>query len=469
MATVLFITGAGGYIGTRLIFKLQATGIYEIRALLRRPVAYSKQTAGVDFVIGDVGNAEGYRASLRGADIVVHLAAVTGKAAPSVYEQANVEATKILLDACKEASVGRFLYVSTIAATYADQRHYNYAQSKNRAERLVRESGIPYAIVRPTVVLGRDSPIWQTFRHIAELPIIPLPNGGQARLQPICVDDLVAGIELALLEGRFEGDALDLGGPAPLSFAEFITLTRRALYGGEPRFIRFPLAPVRMILALAEPLLRPILPVTAGQLTMFANDGIVSSNWLHDKLKPLMRNTADTVAALVETSSGLPHGATKSKPVAVQRATLARECRVFSRYLASQEPTAYIREQYQAAAVARELANPEEFSSFDRKTLWLARQSIVLTHLADTYCVVFHRNGALRRKLILLLAILEHTAPTANRFDRSTNRGSISVTAHLLRAGLVFGLSLIVATILFLPLQIASQKDVDRKPEKHVT
>src|SRR5262249_52225695 len=150
---------------------------------------------GLDFVVGDLCDAETYRLSLEGVDTVIHLAALTGKAVPSDYERTNVAGTKSLLWACKEAGVGRFVHASTIATSYPDQRYYPYAQSKARAEALVRVSGIPHIIIRPTVVIGSGSPIWRTLSSIAKLPVVPLPNGGRAQLQPIEVDDLVTGIE----------------------------------------------------------------------------------------------------------------------------------------------------------------------------------------------------------------------------------------------------------------------------------
>ena len=100
---------------------------------------------------------------------MVHLAALTGRAAPEEYKRVNVDGTSVLLQACKAAKVRRFLHVSTIAAGYPDQRYYPYATTKAQAESLVRESGLDLAIVRPTLVLGEKSPIWNT--------LVPIPEG----------------------------------------------------------------------------------------------------------------------------------------------------------------------------------------------------------------------------------------------------------------------------------------------------
>ena len=85
----------------------------------------------------------------------------------------------------------------------------------------------------------------------------------------------------------------------PISFADFMRAIHQAYYGKEPRFVSFPLAPVRSLLAFMEPVLRPLLPVTAGQLALFANNSTASPNWLHDMLKERMHSVEATIAMLV--------------------------------------------------------------------------------------------------------------------------------------------------------------------------
>ena len=459
---MLFVTGASGFIGKVLVRDLLATGRWRVRALTRS-IEYREQSPNrLTFIFGSLSDPVTYRSSLQGVHTVIHLAAVTGKAAPNEYEQTNVEGTKYLLGACNDAGVRRFLYVSTIAATYPDQRYYPYAQSKSRAEALVRESGIPYTIIRPTVVIGFELPIWRSLSSIAKLPVVPLPNGGKVQLQPIDVEDLVKGIELVISSDRFEGEALDLGGPNPISVADFMRATHKAFYGKEPLFISFPLAPIRSLLAFTEPALRPILPMTAGQLALFANNSTVSTNWLHDRLKGQMHSVEETIAILASERNSLGSTAEGSAIAPCDLATTDRECDVFTRYLVSQPPTDYIRKQFEMGLRARNLANDAEFAAFDRKTLQFARRNVYFSRVADSYCAIFHRHGALRRKLILLLAILEHAAPTAARFDQPRNCGSIAIVTNLLLVGMCFVLSLLVGILLLLPFHLFLRNQTDR-------
>jgi nucleoside-diphosphate-sugar epimerase len=459
MSGILFITGSRGFIGKALVSRLLATGLWQIRVLVRRPVVGDNPASRL--VVGDLCDAETYRSSLEGVDTVIHLAALTGKAAPCDYERTNVEGTKILLQACKDVGVRRFLHVSTIAAAYPDQRYYPYAQSKARAEALVQAGGIPYIIVRPTVVIGEGSPIWKTLRRVAKLPLIPLPNGGRVRLQPIHVDDVVAGIELTLSEARFEGETLDLGGPDCISLADFVAAAHRAFCGKAPRFLSVPLWPIRAPLALVEPLLRATLPITAGQLALFANDSAASPNWVHDRLVKTMRTPEKMIVTLVSKEPPSRLGGqqpSSGSGIGADVLVLRRECETFTHYLVSRSPTDYIRNQYEAAVLARDLADDETFSAFDRRTIRLARRDGFWVRAADAYCSIFYRHGVLRRKLTLLLAILEHTAPTAAHFDRPKIRAPAGLGANLLLTGAIFGVSLIAGMLMLLPPHLLAQK-----------
>ncbi len=483
MAGSVFVTGAGGFIGQILVRRLSATPGGAIKVLMRRrapPEVLGQGASQPRQVNGDLLNPDSYRAELAGCDTVVHLAAVTGRAPPAEYERVNVEGTRVLLEACKAAGVRRFLYVSTIAAGYPDQRYYTYAKTKARAEQLVRESGLAYAILRPTLVLGENSPIWHTLLKIAKLPVIPLPQASRpVNVQPIHADDVARGIALLLDRGRFDGEVLDLGGPRPLPFAEFLGLVQVALRGEAGRIVRVPLWPVRTMLALMEPALRPLMPVTAGQLALFANDSTAAENWLLDALRPEMPSTEAMIEALVEAEDAGPEGSgpisasprRKGRTMSVgSRRVLEEECRTFAAYLLGTQPGAYVREQYVRAAYAHDLAFDNDFTRFDRITLALARKGRLFARPADAYCAFFHPRGALRRKLIVLAAILEHVAPTSEAFDRTSPRPAALAVLSLVAYSSIFAASLLLGAVILAPASVfcwvADALDARQRPRE---
>lgn len=464
MPQTVLITGGSGFIGQILMKRLAASRVSSLSTLVRHRGRGTAENGRVQEVVGELLDPSSYREVLTTCDTVVHLAAATGRASPTTYRQVNVEGTRVLLDACKSAGVRNFLYVSTIAAGYPDKRYYPYARTKALAESLVRESSLAFTIVRPTVVLGEASPIWTTLRKVASLPVVPLLEGSRpVMIQPVHVDDIVRGIESILSSARFNGEVLELGGPRPLTLREFIELVQTEVRGeSDGRIVRVPLlGPIRLMLAAMEPVLRPLMPVTAGQLAIFANDSTAKENSLFLQLRSDMRSLEETVAALVDASGD--HGDLRGQPPRPAEArqlsdsTLAKlraESRIFGAHLVGTASPPYVEDQYVKACRARGLAFDDQFDCFDRASLWLARKGRLFARWADAYCAIFRRSGALRQKLLVLAAILEHVAPTSESFDQTQPRGAVSSALFVFIYGCSSGVALVLGSLILLPVSL---------------
>jgi nucleoside-diphosphate-sugar epimerase len=230
------------------------------------------------------------------------LAAVTGKQAPGEYFKVNRDGTKALLAEAGRARVRRFIFVSTIAAKFKDQRHYYYAQSKLQAEGLVRASTLRWTIVRPTMILGKDSALLGGLSKLATLPIIPVFGDGRIRVQPVDVEDL-AGILVAMLDDekldseKLDSRIIEIGGPEVVSMESLMQSMRKSRMGTKGKVVRVPVGPVAACLGLLEPLLRPILPITAGQLASFRNEGIADpDSWVAQR-QPAMKTIEEMLRA----------------------------------------------------------------------------------------------------------------------------------------------------------------------------
>lgn len=131
---------------------------------------------------------------------------------------------------------------------------------------------------------------------------------------------------------------------------------------------------------------------------------------------------------------------------------LRRECQTFTRYLLGTDPTEYICAQYERAHAARgETRAP---ASFDRALVQAAGKHPWLARLADSYAVVFRRRGTLRQKLVLLLAILESTKPTAAVLDAAD--GAVATILSGAVRGCLFPIWLLVGLIIFTPVRLMS-------------
>jgi len=299
----LFITGSGGFIGRRLLQRLDSVRYNKIYCLSRSPSVDLQSISSRDKfhpIHASILDPKSYASHLTLCDTVVHLAAVTGKRPPAEYFAINTEGTKVLLEQCKQAGVRRFLHISSIAVKYPEKSMYYYAQSKELSEIAVKESGLAYSIVRPTIVIGRDSPAWQSLVKLAKLPVIPIFGNGRSVIQPIYVNDLVDCLITLLNEDLFRGDTIELGGPEPISFQDFLSTIHWLYQGKKARTIHLPLTPIVFCLSLLQKPFYSILPITVGQLSAFRNDGRIDSNQIFEQQRPYMKGIDEMLRACLE-------------------------------------------------------------------------------------------------------------------------------------------------------------------------
>lgn len=272
----ILVTGAAGFVGSRLVDALAARG-EQVIALARKAGSIA-QRDGVTPLVGDLLNAADYESALKGVDCVIHLAAVTGKARPDAFQKGNVEATKVLIAACERAGVKRFILVSSIAVTFAARQHYPYAESKIAAEAAARASSMDVTIVRPTMILGQGSPIEASLLRLAHMPVTPIFGDGKTRVEPVDVQDVVDFLQAIARDPDAAGATVELGGPNAYSIKDLLAKLRRK--PGAPAFMHVPLGLTRGFLGAVEGPLLPVLPFTAGQLATFANNSIAAPHAL---------------------------------------------------------------------------------------------------------------------------------------------------------------------------------------------
>lgn len=177
----LFITGGTGFIGSHLIRSI-ANRNYKIRALVRKNSNTSFiDELGIEKVIGDITDLRTFQDSLKGIDVVLHLAGVVTDWAPrSKYEAVHVRGMSNILKACKHNSIERIIYLSTLdvvekrrdkhgKCVLTDDLPYNksqipYIDTKVRAEKMLFKeamgTGLKVTAIRPVWVYGRGDNIF---------------------------------------------------------------------------------------------------------------------------------------------------------------------------------------------------------------------------------------------------------------------------------------------------------------------
>ncbi len=175
------MTGATGFVGGATMRDAVAAG-WHVRALTRRP---QPEREGVTWIMGALDQPDSLAEMAAGVDVIMHVAGVVNVPTRAAFEAGNATATSNVVAAARGAGIARFIHVSSLAAR--EPGISNYGWSKERAEIVVRDSGLDWTIVRPPAVFGPgDTEMLDLFR-MARRGIALVPSG---RMSAIYVDEL---------------------------------------------------------------------------------------------------------------------------------------------------------------------------------------------------------------------------------------------------------------------------------------
>jgi len=225
------LLGGSGFVGKNLLPVLAARG--HLCSVLSRDPERCREirlVPGVELVRADPYDSQSLSTALAGADAVVNLVGILNERGRrgKGFRKAHVTLMENLLEACKQAGVGRLLQVSALNADSDDPKASHYLKSKGEAERLINSSGIDYTIVRPSIIFGVGDSFFNRFAGLLKwLPVLPLacPN---AKMQPVWVGDLVAAMARMLESRDAVGKVYPLVGPKVYTLIELVRFTAAA-------------------------------------------------------------------------------------------------------------------------------------------------------------------------------------------------------------------------------------------------
>jgi NADH dehydrogenase len=266
-----FITGAAGVMGTRLTTRLRKAG-WNVRALVMPgdPLRSRVDRLGCEVREGDISDASSLRGACEGVDLVYHLAAVIISHDPSVFQRVNRDGTANVVAEAQRSSVGHFVYVSSASVTYP--RRTRYAESKLEAERIVSGSGLPYTIVRPTLVYeqGGAQEIMMFLDYLKRYPIVPFIGSGAALKRPVWSEDVVDGLERLAGADIAHGKTYNFSGGEAISMREMADLLLQ--YHDRPRpVLPLPVFACRAAAALLALVMKKP-PLTSSAIAGIVND-----------------------------------------------------------------------------------------------------------------------------------------------------------------------------------------------------
>lgn len=255
----VLITGAGGFIGSHLVDHQIDWG-FEVRAvdLHLELIKHQQGHPRLEAIQGDITDAGLVKKIVAGVDIVYHLASahLDVSLSDDDYRRVNVGATRMLLEAAREAGVKRFVHCSSVgvigdvenppADETADCRPTNiYEKTKLEGEqaalRFSRETGFPVVVVRPAWVYGPRCPRTARLMRMVSKGTFLFFGSGQNLRHPVYITDAVNGLELAACAEGVAGEVFIIAGERAFPTAEMVKVMSDVM-GVRPPKLRLPLA-----------------------------------------------------------------------------------------------------------------------------------------------------------------------------------------------------------------------------------
>ncbi len=278
--TTILLTGANGFVGSHVLPALLLAG-HDVVALVRSDEAGDAvlaPLAGPDRsrvrpVVGDVTQPETLPAAMVGVDAVVHLVAIPrdfngGRDLLAV----NTEGTRHVVDAMRAAGVRRLVHQGAMGVT--DDPDLHYATSKARGEAIVRESGLDWTILKPSLLWGEGDGFFSLIAQLVRWSpgIVAVPGNGKSQFQPLDIGDLARIVISVLERPETIGQTYELGGPAYWTYTQIVREVMRAL--GKQRLIVPMPVPLISLVAGASELVHLPFPVATDQLRQLKLDNI---------------------------------------------------------------------------------------------------------------------------------------------------------------------------------------------------
>ena len=223
----VLVTGASGFIGRAVAEALVRAG-HQVIAASRHPGQHPPGSVGEPLAVDltAVPGRDWWQARLADVHVVVNAVGILREQGPQTFQALHTEAPIELFNACAAAGVA----VVQISALGADASAVSrYHLSKKAADDALRMLPLRGAVVQPSLVYGPGGSSARLFNQLAALPILALPHRGAMQVQPVHLDDVVAGV-LALVERPPAAvETIAFVGPRALSLRDYLAQLRTGL------------------------------------------------------------------------------------------------------------------------------------------------------------------------------------------------------------------------------------------------
>lgn len=234
----ILVTGASGFIGNHLVQYLSGQG-HEITACVRYGSEVESRLDSVSSIQCDFTkdtNIKDWLARLNNIEVVINCVGIIHETSCQQFETLHKNTPIALFKACEHAGIKRVIQISALGADESASSQYHL--SKRAADDVLMSLAINWTIVMPSIVYGPGARSMAFFKAMASLPITPLIEDGDQKIQPIHIDDFSRAISQLVSSTAGDNSRIEFVGPKPVTMKQTFILLKKWLGMSTSRFLR---------------------------------------------------------------------------------------------------------------------------------------------------------------------------------------------------------------------------------------
>ncbi|WP_457625892.1 NAD-dependent epimerase/dehydratase family protein [Persephonella sp.] len=263
----IFITGGTGFVGSYVVDDLERD--FQIIMPVRNRSKAGKRTDNVKII--DFSEKLSDPIKKYKPDVVINLLGILNENRKKgiTFEKVHVRFVEEIVKGAVEAGVKKIIHLSALGADINSKSMY--AKTKAEGEEIIKNSGIDYVILRPSIILGKGQKLFEDLKKFSVLtPVIFAPTG---KVQPVHIEDVVEMIRLSVEYAGLKNTVIELCGNRIVSYKELFEFALS--YIGKKRIvIQMPSSFFWAMLPVFK--LFPDPPVTEDQLYLLEKDNVCS-------------------------------------------------------------------------------------------------------------------------------------------------------------------------------------------------
>lgn len=233
MVTKILLTGATGFVGSRLAPALVEAG-HDVTAMTRHPETYAGAGTAA---YGDVSDADSLREPMAGAEVAYYFVHSLGD---DDFVEKDAEAAKVFAEQAATSGVRQIIYLGGLGDESKGPLSA-HLRSRRQVEELLGSSGVPVTTLRAAIVVGKGGISWEMTRQLVKtLPVMVVPKWVGTRTQPIGVDDVVGYLVGVAGNDQAIGRVFEIGGPDVLTYGEMLQQAALVMNGRELYVVTVP-------------------------------------------------------------------------------------------------------------------------------------------------------------------------------------------------------------------------------------